>query len=110
MTFYNLQSLVNLNKHLTKTIFANIFFYFQTLANSAATGILIGLFSAWAILILTTFNYVIGTLALITIGLVTACVVGMIPLAGWKLGVRTIDNIGKWDNLLFPFSQISVTY
>ena len=60
----------------------------QSLVNSAIMGIVIGICSAWVILVLTTFNFIIGTLATITIGLVTACVVGMIPLLGWTLGVR----------------------
>lgn len=65
-----------------------IFFLFQTLASSAVTGIIVGLLSAWPILVLTTLNFIIGTIAAVTIGLVTACVVGLIPLAGWKLGVN----------------------
>lgn len=65
----------------------------ETLASSAIMGIMIGLFSAWPILILTTMNVVIGTIAVITIGLVTACVVGIIPLAGWKLGVLESINL-----------------
>ena len=64
-----------------------LYICFQILATSSIIGILVGLSSAWIILILTTFNYVIGTLAVIIIGLVSACVIGIIPLAGWKLGV-----------------------
>ena len=81
------------------------FYIFQSLASSAITGIMVGLFSAWPILIFTTLNFVIGTLAVITIGLVTACVVGMIPLVGWKLGVSVDwckpEDDGRFDALSF---------
>ncbi|XP_053407451.1 uncharacterized protein LOC123533361 [Mercenaria mercenaria] len=65
----------------------------ETLASSAITGIIVGLLSAWPILVLTTFNFIIGTIAAVTIGLVTACVIGLIPLAGWKLGVLESINL-----------------
>ncbi|WAR18412.1 DISP1-like protein [Mya arenaria] len=65
----------------------------KTLADSAITGILVGLLSAWPILVFTTLNIAIGTIAAVTIGLVTACVIGIIPLAGWKLGVLESINL-----------------
>ncbi|XP_071961979.1 protein dispatched homolog 1-like [Antedon mediterranea] len=56
------------------------------LANSAVRGIMIGLLVALCVLVTTTVNLVIGTLATIIISLITVSVVGVIPLAGWQLG------------------------
>ncbi|XP_060081595.1 protein dispatched homolog 1-like [Ylistrum balloti] len=65
----------------------------ESLADSAVQGVIVGLGLALPILILTTLNVVIGFLATVTIGLVTACVIGIIPLAGWKLGVLESLNM-----------------
>lgn len=54
---------------------------------SAILGLVVGITVAFPILALTTLNVVIGFLATVCIGLVTTIVVGIIPLAGWKLGV-----------------------
>ena len=61
--------------------------WFQTLVSSAVLGILIGLCCALPILTLATHNIVIGLLATLTICCITVCVVAVIPMAGWKLGV-----------------------
>ena len=38
-------------------------------------------------------NWIISLLATLTIGLITCCVVGVIPMAGWKLGVLESLNL-----------------
>ena len=51
-------------------------------------GVGIGLALACPILILATMNIITGLLATLTITIITVSVVGVIPMAGWKLGVR----------------------
>ncbi|KAK3092687.1 hypothetical protein FSP39_005902 [Pinctada imbricata] len=65
----------------------------QVLAESALQGIVVGLSLACPILIITTMNFVIGIIATIYISLVTTCVIGIIPLVGWKLGVLESLNL-----------------
>ncbi|KAL5008655.1 hypothetical protein ScPMuIL_014236 [Solemya velum] len=65
----------------------------EALVDSAITGIIVGLCLALPILVIMTMNVVIGVLATITISLVTVCVVGIIPLAGWRLGVLESLNL-----------------
>ncbi|XP_064600617.1 protein dispatched homolog 3-like [Liolophura sinensis] len=65
----------------------------QTLANAAIYGVAIGLSLALPILIVTTQNIIIGFVATLTIGCVTVCVIGMIPMAGWRLGVLESLNL-----------------
>ncbi len=62
----------------------------QKLVNTAVTGIAVGICVALPILIFATQNVLVGLAATITIALVTVSVVGVIPLAGWKLGVSLI--------------------
>lgn len=50
-------------------------------------GIIIGLSLALPVLVLTTMNIIIGFIAWMVIVMVTVCVLGFIPLLGWKLGV-----------------------
>lgn len=50
-------------------------------------GIIIGVTLAFPILTLTTMNVIIGFFATMSICCTTICVIGVIPLAGWKLGV-----------------------
>lgn len=78
----------------------------QSLADNAILGILIGVGLAFPILSLSTMNVVIGFLATLSICCTTVCVIGVIPLAGWKLGVRiktdnsncnSIKIIGCWQ-------------
>ena len=70
--------------HITLTIF---FFLLQVLSDSAVMGIIIGLSLALPVLVLTTMNIIIGFIAWMVIVMVTVCVLGFIPLLGWKLGV-----------------------
>jgi len=60
---------------------------------SAKIGILIGLTLAFPVLVFTTSNWVIGILATLTIALITVCVVGLIPIVGWNLGVMESINL-----------------
>lgn len=60
---------------------------------SAITGILIGLFSAFVVLIIATTNIIVGSLASLTISLITCCVLGTITMIGWKLGVLESLNL-----------------
>ena len=55
---------------------------------SAIVGIAIGIGIALPILTFATSNYIIGTLATITILFVSIAIVGFIPILGWELGVR----------------------
>ena len=57
------------------------------LSDSAVMGIIIGLSLALPVLVLTTMNIIIGFIAWMVIVMVTVCVLGFIPLLGWKLGV-----------------------
>lgn len=61
----------------------------QSLADNALLGILIGVGLAFPILSLSTMNVLIGFLATLSICCTTVCVIGVIPLAGWKLGVSS---------------------
>lgn len=60
---------------------------FQALADNAIFGIALGVSLALPILTLATQNIIIGFLATLSISCTTVCVIGVIPLAGWKLGV-----------------------
>ena len=62
-------------------------FFLQVLSDSAVMGIIIGLSLALPVLVLTTMNIIIGFIAWMVIVMVTVCVLGFIPLLGWKLGV-----------------------
>ena len=64
--------------------------YLKMLTSSAVVGIVIGLCVALPLLILATSNVIIGLLATLTLCCIIVCVVAMIPIAGWKLGVRTL--------------------
>ena len=62
-------------------------FRLQEIVFSAFTGIIVGLACALPILIIATHNFFVGFLATLNIALVTATVLGFIPLMGWKIGV-----------------------
>ncbi|XP_013379632.1 uncharacterized protein LOC106151089 [Lingula anatina] len=65
----------------------------ENLANTAITGIAIGIGIAFPLLVIATGNIIVGFLATLTMCMVTVCVVGMIPLLGWKLGVLSSLNL-----------------
>ncbi len=53
-------------------------------------GVGVSISVALPILIFATHNALVGLAATITIALVTISVIGVIPLAGWKIGVSLI--------------------
>ena len=62
----------------------------QALVDNAKLGILLGVSLALPILVVSTCNVINGLLATLTICCVTVCVIGVVPMAGWKLGVSTL--------------------
>ena len=78
--------------------------FFQTLADSAIQGVILGIALAFPLLVMATMNIILGTMATISIGLTTACVIGVIPIAGWKLGVSVflnLDGLATCDYTLY---------
>ncbi|WAR18662.1 DISP1-like protein [Mya arenaria] len=65
----------------------------QMLAQNAIYGIAIGVSLAFPILVLATGNVVTGFLATLSMCCSTVCVIGVIPLGGWKLGVLVSLNM-----------------
>ena len=63
---------------------------FQELVGTAIQGIAVGIALAFVVITLATKNIITGLLATLNIGVVTLSVVGLIPMIGWKLGVRTL--------------------
>ena len=98
VSYYRLFILVILYKQYTFPInstrsLRNICYqHFQTLVSSAVMGIVVGMCCAFPILTIATHNIIIGLLATLSIGGIIICVIGVIPLAGWKLGVSTFDK------------------
>ena len=64
-------------------------YFFQSLVATALQGIIVGLCVALPILIIATMNFIGGILATLTLVCITTMVLGLIPLAGWKIGVRS---------------------
>ena len=62
----------------------------QTLANNAIYGIAIGVGLAFPILVIATGNIITGFLATLSMVSSTVCVIGVVTLGGWKLGVRFV--------------------
>ena len=67
----------------------------QTLANNAIYGIAIGVGLAFPILVIATGNIITGFLATLSMVSSTVCVIGVVTLGGWKLGVSFDGNLGK---------------
>ncbi|KAK3093447.1 hypothetical protein FSP39_015842 [Pinctada imbricata] len=65
----------------------------ETLANNAVLGIIIGVSLAFPILTISTMNIVIGFLATLSMCCTTISVIGVIPTAGWKLGLLVSLNM-----------------
>ena len=68
-----------------------ILFSFQALVDNAVLGIVMGVSLAFPVLVLATCNIINGLLATLTICCITACVIGIVPVGGWKLGVSSIN-------------------
>ena len=67
--------------------------FLQVLSATAVRGILLSLGLAIVTLILITSNWIVGLLCGGIIAAITVGVVGIIPLAGWKLGVLESLNL-----------------
>ncbi|CAH1792544.1 unnamed protein product [Owenia fusiformis] len=65
----------------------------ESLVTNALTGIMIGISIAFPILVLATMNILVGLCATLNLVCITVCVVGVIPMAGWKLGVLVSMNL-----------------
>jgi len=65
----------------------------KVLASTAVRGILLGLGLAISLLVVMTSNWLVGLLCGAIISCITVGVVGVIPLAGWKLGVLESLNL-----------------
>ncbi|KAL8608257.1 hypothetical protein ACOMHN_042124 [Nucella lapillus] len=65
----------------------------KSLVTNAVTGVILGVSLTLPILVLSTCNVLNGLLATFTICSITVCVIGVIPLAGWKLGVLVSLNM-----------------
>ena len=57
------------------------------LAVTAFEGIILGMGIAFSILLMATQNIITAFMATFTIACSTVCVIGIIPLCGWKMGV-----------------------
>ena len=77
--------------------------FFKTLVENAVLGIALGILIAFPILVIATMNVLTGCFATMNIILITVCVIGVIPLAGWKLDV-SYDNF--FLNLFFVLRVI----
>jgi len=62
------------------------------MVDNAVYGIIIGVCLALPILVLATGNVITGLLATFSLCCCTVCVVGVIPLGGWTLGVRFVGE------------------
>jgi len=61
----------------------------QTLTYNAFLGIVVGITIALPVLTVATSNVIGGMFATLIIACITICVLGILPLAGWKLDVRS---------------------
>jgi len=68
-------------------MFFSVLSYLQTIADNAVFGIVVGILLAFPILTIATQNILIGLFATVSMCCSTICVIGIIPLMGWKLGV-----------------------
>lgn len=68
-------------------------FISQVLVQSAVNGILMGLGLTLPLLIIMTTNWIVALMCCLTISLITVGVIGIIPLAGWKLGILESLNL-----------------
>ncbi|XP_074654753.1 uncharacterized protein LOC141908556 [Tubulanus polymorphus] len=65
----------------------------KTLVYQAIYGLGIGILVACPVLVIGTMNIITGIVATLTITFTTVCVVGVIPLAGWKIGALESLNL-----------------
>ncbi|XP_076442808.1 protein dispatched homolog 1-like [Babylonia areolata] len=65
----------------------------KSLVDNAVLGVILGVSLTLPILVAATCNVINGLLATLTICCVTVCVIGVVPMAGWKLGVLVSLNM-----------------
>lgn len=65
----------------------------QVLVKSAVNGIVMGLCLTLPLLIIMTTNWIVALMCCLTISLIIVGVIGIIPLAGWKLGILESLNL-----------------
>jgi multidrug efflux pump subunit AcrB len=68
-------------------------YFFKILIKNAVQGIVVGLLLAMVVLIIATTNVIVGTLATLTIAMITCSVLATITLLGWELGVLESLNM-----------------
>ncbi|GMH91461.1 hypothetical protein TrVE_jg11541 [Triparma verrucosa] len=54
---------------------------------AATSGVLLSLFLSWIVLVIACENYILASLAILTIGMITTIVFGFLTFAGWGLGI-----------------------
>ncbi|XP_064621245.1 protein dispatched homolog 1-like [Lineus longissimus] len=59
----------------------------QDIMHHAFTGLGIGTAISFVTVLMGTRNIIVSLLSLLTLGSIVICIVGIIPLAGWKLGI-----------------------
>ena len=75
------------------------FLLLQMLIQNAIYGIVISVCLAFPILVIATGNIIVGALATFSLCCCTVCVIGVIPLGGWKLGV-SIKTYSESDQVI----------
>ncbi|XP_070577309.1 protein dispatched homolog 1-like isoform X2 [Ptychodera flava] len=75
----------------------------KNLADSAKRSVAIGIAIALPLLVIATQNIITGVMATISIGLTTVCVIGSIPIAGWKYGVLESGNLSMTVGLVVDY-------
>ena len=66
---------------------SKLVYILQVLVQATYEGIAVGMTVAFFILLLGVQNILTTIIATVTIACSTICVVGIIPLCGWKMGV-----------------------
>lgn len=59
----------------------------EALVEQGGISVIAGVTVAWLVLVISSGNFIVGSMATLAIAGITVCVIGCIPLAGWKLGV-----------------------
>ena len=62
----------------------------QSMVNQGVLGIGMSLALAFALIMMATQNLILSILSLITLSSTVICVLGIMPIAGWELGVSMV--------------------
>ncbi|ESO86162.1 hypothetical protein LOTGIDRAFT_167395 [Lottia gigantea] len=62
----------------------------REIQRNAITGVILGLCLTTVILVISIHNIITSLLAALTICIVTVCVIGTLPIIGWKLGKKSL--------------------